>query len=67
MLGTGNCLVWAGILRYLGFFKNYNVLNILTVKAAAPSMFRFLICSSFLFVGFSLAGWLILGNKYKKN
>ena len=61
MLGTGNCLVWFGILRYLGFFKTYNVL-ILTMKGAAPNMFRFLICSSFLYVGFSFAGWVILGN-----
>jgi len=60
MLGTGNCLVWFGILRYLGFFKTYNVL-ILTMKGAAPNMFRFLICSSFLYVGFSFAGWVILG------
>merc|ERR1711874_703112 len=27
----------------------------------APNMFRFLICSSFLYVGFSFAGWVILG------
>merc|ERR1719410_3011867 len=60
MLGTGNCLVWFGILRYLGFFRSYNVL-ILTMKGAAPNMFRFLICSSFLYVGFSFAGWVILG------
>ena len=62
MLGTGNCLVWFGILRYLGFFRTYNVL-ILTMKGAAPNMFRFLICSSFLYVGFSFAGWVILGKK----
>ena len=62
MLGTGNCLVWFGILRYLGFFKSYNVL-ILNMKGAAPNMFRFLICSSFLYVGFSFAGWVILGKK----
>ena len=64
MLGTGNCLVWFGILRYLGFFRTYNVL-ILTMKGAAPNMFRFLICSSFLYVGFSFAGWVILGKKIK--
>ena len=60
MLGTGNCLVWFGILRYLGFFKTYNVL-ILTMKGAAPNMFRFLICAFFLYIGFTFAGWVILG------
>merc|ERR1711874_498732 len=36
-------------------------MGILTMKGAAPNMFRFLICSSFLYVGFSFAGWVILG------
>lgn len=26
-LGTGNMLVWFGVLRYFGFFKTYNVRN----------------------------------------
>ena len=46
MLGTGNMLVWFGILRYLGFFKTYNVL-ILTMKNASPNMIRFLVCAFF--------------------
>jgi len=60
MLGTGNLLVWFGLLRYLGFFKTYNVL-ILTMKGAAPNMLRFLICASFIYIGFTFAGWVILG------
>jgi len=60
MLGTGNLLVWFGLLRYLGFFKTYNVL-ILTMKGAAPNMLRFLICASLLYIGFAFAGWVILG------
>ena len=60
MLGTGNMLVWFGILRYLGFFKTYNVL-ILTMKNASPNMIRFLVCAFFLYVGFVFAGWVILG------
>jgi len=60
MLGTGNLLVWFGLLRYLGFFQTYNVL-ILTMKGAAPNMLRFLICASFIYIGFTLAGWVILG------
>ena len=34
--GTGNLLVWFGLLRYLGFFKTYNVL-ILTMKVTNMS------------------------------
>jgi len=60
MLGTGNLLVWFGLLRYLGFFKTYNVL-ILTMKGAAPNMLRFLICASLIYIGFAFAGWVILG------
>jgi len=60
MLGTGNLLVWFGLLRYLGFFKTYNVL-ILTMKGAAPNVLRFLICASFIYFGFVFAGWVILG------
>jgi len=60
MLGTGNLLVWFGLLRYLGFFKTYNVL-ILTMKGAAPNMLRFLICAAFIYIGFTFAGWVILG------
>ena len=60
MLGTGNLLVWIGLLRYLGFFKTYNVL-ILTMKGAAPNIFRFLICAAMVYIGFVFAGWAVLG------
>jgi mucolipin len=60
MLGTGNLLVWIGLLRYLGFFKTYNVL-ILTMKGAAPNIIRFLICAAMVYIGFVFAGWAILG------
>ena len=42
MLGTGNCLVWFGILRYLGFFKTYNVL-ILTMKVTLDDVIMIII------------------------
>lgn len=60
LLGTGNLLVWFGVLRYLGFFKTYNVV-ILTLKKAAPKIFRFLLCALLIYAGFTFAGWLILG------
>lgn len=59
-LGTGNLLVWFGVLRYLGFFKTYNVV-ILTLKKAAPKVSRFLICAILIYAGFTFCGWLVLG------
>ena len=60
MIGTGDLLVWFGLLRYLGFFKPYNIL-ILTMKGAAPNVIRFLICAMFMYFGFMFSGWLIIG------
>ncbi|XP_067130928.1 mucolipin-3-like [Centruroides vittatus] len=59
-LGTGNLLVWAGVLRYLGFFKKYNIL-ILTIKRALPNVMRFMLCAILLYSGFCFCGWLVLG------
>ncbi|XP_076178711.1 mucolipin-3 [Ptiloglossa arizonensis] len=59
-LGTGNLLVWFGVLRYLGFFKTYNVV-ILTLKKAAPKVARFLLCAILIYSGFTFCGWLIFG------
>ncbi|EZA56523.1 hypothetical protein DMN91_001976 [Ooceraea biroi] len=59
-LGTGNLLVWFGVLRYLGFFKTYNVV-ILTLKKATPKVARFLICAVLIYAGFTFCGWLVLG------
>lgn len=64
-LGTGNLLVWFGVLRYLGFFKTYNVV-ILTLKKAAPKIFRFSICALLIYAGFTFCGWLILGPYHMK-
>lgn len=60
MLGTGNLLGWLGVLRYVGFFKNYNIL-ILTLKRAFPNVIRFLICAVLMYFGFVFCGWVILG------
>lgn len=60
LLGIGNLLVWFGVLRYLGFFKTYNVV-ILTLKRAAPKITRFLFCALLIYAGFTFCGWLILG------
>lgn len=60
LLGVGNLLVWFGVLRYLGFFKTYNVV-ILTLKRATPKISRFLICALIIYAGFTFCGWLVLG------
>jgi mucolipin 3 len=60
LLGVGNLLVWFGVLRYLGFFRTYNVV-ILTLKKALPHIWRFLLCALLLYAGFTFCGWLVLG------
>ncbi|KAF2883253.1 hypothetical protein ILUMI_22923 [Ignelater luminosus] len=64
-LGTGNMLVWFGVLRYLGFFKTYNVV-ILTLKKAAPKVARFLLCAMLIYAGYTFCGWLVLGPYHMK-
>lgn len=65
LLGIGNMLVWFGVLRYLGFFKTYNVV-ILTLKKAFPKVARFLLCAILIYAGFTFCGWLILGPYHMK-
>lgn len=64
-LGVGNMLVWFGVLRYLGFFKTYNVV-ILTLQKAAPQVARFLLCALLIYAGFTFSGWLIFGPYHLK-
>ncbi|XP_023013559.1 mucolipin-3 [Leptinotarsa decemlineata] len=64
-LGIGNMLIWFGVLRYLGFFKTYNVV-ILTLQKAAPQVARFLLCALLIYAGFTFCGWLILGPYHLK-
>lgn len=59
-LGTGSILVWLGVLRYLGFFKTFNILS-LVLKKAFPNMIRFLVGALMLYVGFMFCGWVVLG------
>lgn len=64
-LGTGNMLVWFGVLRYLGFFKTYNVV-ILTLKKATPKVARFSLCALIIYAGYTFCGWLVLGPYHMK-
>jgi len=65
LLGIGNLLVWFGVLRYLGFFKTYNVV-ILTLKFAMPKVLRFMICVLIIYLGFLFCGWLVFGPYHVK-
>ena len=59
-LGVGCLLVYCGILRYLGYFKGYNIL-VLTISTAMPNVLKFLSCALTLYTGYALCGWLVLG------
>lgn len=65
LLGVGNLLVWFGLLRYLTFFTQYNVL-IVTLKHALARVIRFLFCVLILYGGFVYSGWIILGSSHAK-
>ena len=49
----------------LSLLAPYKVL-LLTLKAAAPSVGRFMICTIILFVGYLLCGWIVLGPYHHK-
>uniref|UniRef100_A0A914RBN9 Polycystin cation channel PKD1/PKD2 domain-containing protein n=1 Tax=Parascaris equorum TaxID=6256 RepID=A0A914RBN9_PAREQ len=56
----GALLVYVGVLRYFCFFSKYNVL-ILTMKKSLPNILRFMSCAAVLYMGFLVAGWVIIG------
>ncbi|XP_076829253.1 mucolipin-3 isoform X2 [Brachyhypopomus gauderio] len=60
VLGTSTVLVWLGVLRYLGFFRKYNVL-ILTLRAALPNVVRFSFCAVLIYLSYCFCGWIVLG------
>ena len=59
-LGVGCLLCYCGILRYLGYFKGYNIL-VLTISHAMPRVVKFLTCATTLYAGYVICGWLVLG------
>ncbi|XP_061879659.1 mucolipin-3-like [Entelurus aequoreus] len=65
LLGTATMLVWVGVLRYLGFFKKYNIL-ILTLRAAFPNVIRFCCCAAMIYLGYCFCGWIVLGPYHDK-
>ncbi|XP_071777844.2 mucolipin-3-like [Centroberyx gerrardi] len=65
LLGTATMLVWVGVIRYLGFFKKYNIL-ILTLRAAFPNVIRFSCCAAMIYLGYCFCGWIVLGPYHDK-
>lgn len=59
-LGLSALLCYSGILRYLGYFRGYNIL-VLTLSHAMPKVFKFLTCALTLYFGYVVCGWLVLG------
>uniref|UniRef100_A0A3Q1ED71 Mucolipin TRP cation channel 3 n=1 Tax=Acanthochromis polyacanthus TaxID=80966 RepID=A0A3Q1ED71_9TELE len=64
-LGTGTMLVWIGVIRYMGFFRKYNIL-ILTLRAAFPNVIRFICCAGIIYLSYCLCGWIVLGPYHEK-
>ncbi|XP_064476175.1 mucolipin-2-like [Ornithodoros turicata] len=64
-LGSGTLFAWCGLLRYVGYFKTYNIL-ILTLKRAVPTIMRFLLCGALLFSGYVVCGWVVIGPHHIK-
>ncbi|XP_076849705.1 mucolipin-3 isoform X2 [Brachyhypopomus gauderio] len=65
LLGTGTMLVWIGVLRYMGYFKKYNIL-IITLRAAFPNVMRFCGCAAMIYLGYCFCGWIVLGPYHEK-
>ncbi|XP_069560868.1 mucolipin-3 [Brachyistius frenatus] len=64
-LGTGTMLVWIGVIRYMGYFRKYNIL-ILTLRAAFPNVIRFICCAGIIYLGYCFCGWIVLGPYHEK-
>ncbi|XP_070607590.1 mucolipin-3-like [Erythrolamprus reginae] len=65
LLGTSTMLVWLGVIRYLSFFKKYNLL-ILTLRAALPNVIQFCSCAAMIYLGYCFCGWIVLGPYHAK-
>ena len=55
----------AGLLRFLSYLDKYNML-LITLRLAMPSVLRFILCGSVLYMAFMLCGWLVLGPYHAK-
>nr|XP_040040786.1 mucolipin-3 isoform X1 [Gasterosteus aculeatus aculeatus]XP_040040787.1 mucolipin-3 isoform X1 [Gasterosteus aculeatus aculeatus] len=65
LLGTGTMFVWIGVIRYMGYFRKYNIL-ILTLRAAFPNVIRFICCAGIIYLSYCFCGWVVLGPYHEK-
>ncbi|TFJ95626.1 choline dehydrogenase [Platysternon megacephalum] len=65
LLGTSTLLVWVGVIRYLSFFRKYNIL-IVTMRVALPNVIRFCCCVAVIYLGYCFCGWIVLGPYHVK-
>ncbi|XP_064340655.1 LOW QUALITY PROTEIN: mucolipin-1-like [Camelus dromedarius] len=65
LLGTSTLLVWVGVIRYLTFFRKYNII-IATLRVALPSVMRFCCCVAVICLGYCFCGWIVLGPYHVK-
>ncbi|KAF3835399.1 hypothetical protein F7725_027957 [Dissostichus mawsoni] len=64
-LGIGTMFVWTGLIRYMGYFRKYNIL-ILTLRAAFPNVIRFICCAGIIYLSYCFCGWVVLGPYHEK-
>ncbi|XP_068175152.1 mucolipin-3 [Antennarius striatus] len=64
-LGMGTMFVWIGVIRYMGYFRKYNIL-ILTLRAAFPNVIRFICCAGIIYLSYCFCGWVVLGPYHEK-
>lgn len=48
LIGLGNLFTWSGLLRYLSYFKKYNIL-IVTLRKSFPQVMRFMMCTLLIY------------------
>ncbi|CAF0966426.1 unnamed protein product [Rotaria sordida] len=65
LLGLSSLLSWIGILRYLSFFRKYNLLFV-TISTSLPLILRFLLCALIIYCGYMFCGWIVLGPYHTK-
>uniref|UniRef100_A0A1A7XNQ6 Uncharacterized protein n=1 Tax=Iconisemion striatum TaxID=60296 RepID=A0A1A7XNQ6_9TELE len=64
-LGMGTMFVWIGVIRYMGYFRKYNIL-IVTLRTAFPNVIRFVCCAGIIYLSYLLCGWIVLGPYHEK-
>ncbi|XP_070604678.1 mucolipin-3-like [Erythrolamprus reginae] len=67
LLGTSTMLVWLGVIRYLSFFKKYNVRIFWNTHALAAYFDSPCSCAAMIYLGYCFCGWIVLGPYHAKH